>query len=234
MSLARPPHRKNRAAGWTLIELLVVASILAILAGLLVPACQSALASARSAKCVSNLRQIGIALNSYAGDNNNCYPAITDPVSKKDWDQAAIAPYLPLKPNGRQNAVMVCPAAQYAGARNPDLSRTYSAAEGLIGLNGGQVAWTYGIPRNRNTIQHESTTLLLFEGAQSGGFTYCNVVTTWTMISGTSDLKAGGTTSAYVDFRHKQGMRLLMGDGHVADLLRANASSITQGAWQGL
>lgn len=58
-----------RAPGFTLIELLVVIAILAVLASLLLPALASAKSSARSAKCKSNQRQIGLALQMYVHEN---------------------------------------------------------------------------------------------------------------------------------------------------------------------
>lgn len=62
--------------GFTLIELLVTVSIIACLAGLLMPALSKMSAKAQTTACAGNLRQIGIASLQYAADNNQHLPVI--------------------------------------------------------------------------------------------------------------------------------------------------------------
>jgi prepilin-type N-terminal cleavage/methylation domain-containing protein len=60
--------------GFTLIELLVAIAIIAILAGLLLPALGKAKQQSQKAKCLQNLHEIGLGLKMYVNDNRDMFP----------------------------------------------------------------------------------------------------------------------------------------------------------------
>jgi prepilin-type processing-associated H-X9-DG protein/prepilin-type N-terminal cleavage/methylation domain-containing protein len=63
---------------FTLIELLVVIGVIALLAALLLPVFGKAKESGRASVCLSNLRQVGLALQLYVTENNNHLPTMYD------------------------------------------------------------------------------------------------------------------------------------------------------------
>ncbi|MBI3882413.1 MAG: type II secretion system protein [Verrucomicrobia bacterium] len=125
--------KKSQAAGradelaFTLIELLVVIAIIGLLASLLLPVLGKAREKGRSTKCVSNLRQLGIALRVYVDDNGNKIPAMRD---------ASVPPNPPAGPEPPPNELL---AKNLSGATNVFLCP--SDDQNLYVLTGSSYAW---------------------------------------------------------------------------------------------
>ncbi len=73
---------------FTLIELLVVIAIIAVLAGMLLPALSNVKDKVTTLTCVSNMKQVGQVLHSYANDFNDSLPKF-----HRDWNESNVPAY---------------------------------------------------------------------------------------------------------------------------------------------
>jgi len=86
MTRSAPTSATRPSPGFTLIELLVVISIIALLISILLPALRQARDSARIVQCMSNQRQIGIVMNTYANENSETMVVY--------YERSSASPYL--------------------------------------------------------------------------------------------------------------------------------------------
>lgn len=79
-------HRPHTSRGFSLTEILVALVIIAALAGIAVPVIRTGIDSANQAGCLSNLRQIGIALETYGQDHGQRMPVMEAGRRSRDED----------------------------------------------------------------------------------------------------------------------------------------------------
>ena len=100
--------KKNNA--FTITELLVVIAIIGILVAIIMPVASKWIEKSNDSKCLSNLRQIGVALKLYANENNDTIvPAFSSSANPVTW-QSRLDPYLGLPANTlRSGRAWQCP-----------------------------------------------------------------------------------------------------------------------------
>lgn len=105
--MTHPQHKTTHHA-FTLIELLVVISIVSLLIAILLPALGKARVSARSLKCLTGMRQIGVAQYMYLNDNKEAFPWAFDIGNSYKYQYTSVyAYYLSTK------QVVQCPNARW-------------------------------------------------------------------------------------------------------------------------
>jgi prepilin-type N-terminal cleavage/methylation domain-containing protein/prepilin-type processing-associated H-X9-DG protein len=221
-------HRR----GFTLIELLVVIAIIAILAAILFPVFAQARDKARAAGCLSNTKQIGVALQMYAQDYDETLPMYWDDPAGESRNKGAkndnplgywhnhLAPYT------KNYQIFVCPSARTATERLVDTGEgTPKERKALAWRGSGSYGWNYWYlgawPGQTYTLAMVTAPAETIAVAESSRLVNAGVVYPAPNCVGIPDY-AGWTRSAstrkmlWTQFadRHQGGNNIVFVDGH--------------------
>ncbi len=198
-----------RQRGFTLIELLVVIAIIAILAAILFPVFARAREKARQTSCLSNAKQLGLAMMMYADDYNERFPAVYVWFPNGYWAQL-ISPYV------KNRQIFTCPSAptdapvgggSWRGLWSDPLHYGFNL-DYLGHASGGHATRTVALAQ----ITHPAETILLGENHAEWGYAIGNP-SRWLGHAPDYDNDANYTRQM-ASMAHNEGRNLVYCDGH--------------------
>jgi len=212
-----------QAKGFTLIELLVVISIIAVLAAILFPVFARARENARRASCMSNLKQMGLAVMMYTQDYDEAFPFSNIPTTVKPpggwWTPSANAAYWPqiLYPYTKSTQVYVCPSATVD---------TQNQVYGNYGANLYLMPNTDAVPLKMAAVVSASTTYMMMDfgnlraypgyvKSPDGYYAYLPGEGDLGVALGSTALRPDSLQSDYQSGRHFGDVNMCFADGHV-------------------
>jgi prepilin-type N-terminal cleavage/methylation domain-containing protein/prepilin-type processing-associated H-X9-DG protein len=214
---ARDPNRQT-CGGFSLIELLVVVSIIAVLAGMLLPGVRMVRDAARATQCTSNLRQLQLANATYKSDNGYWIPGYDNTFAgSRFWIQSRdfIASYTDDKVTDADNTHI--PAGQFCPASRPPASWD-------------KMSYSYGY--NCNATMAPAGQPWYFHPTDAGIVSFADGLDWFLSYGGLSNYYVTGSpkpegarSSQSTAFRHHGTAQVAFYDGHVTSMKFTELSS---------
>ncbi len=237
---------RQKSNAFTLIELLVVVGIIGLLVALLLPSLVAARESAKSIKCLSNLRQMTIAAQEYAILYNGSYPPAIGPGYSDgtlgyayQWDFTIVTLLAPpytqtARPGLLWSGQSIMEVQQCPSFDGKSMS---AGAEKFTGYNyntsyigRGKVGTLFDPPAKVNQVRCPSATVLFGDGQYAAGANkYMRSPVASTFISD----GVVPTTSGTQGFRHRKKTNASFADGHAESIAWRDALTAGQGVAPG-
>ncbi len=209
----------KHSAAFTLIELLVVIAIIGVLAGIFLPVLARVQENGRTTQCASNLRQIGVAILAYAGDNNGVMPLANGPIpytappradgATLGWTEQ-LDPYL-----GTDRKIYACPSSKILLTNDATYSYFMGCHAAYVANNGSPAAVRLSL------LSAPSRYILGGDISGNGVFTSTDSDKNDSTVN-----PAFAFTATRSPF-HNGKVNLLFGDGHVGAFAAFDAHQMT-------
>ena len=184
-----------RKSGFTLIELLVVIAIIAILAAILFPVFARAREKARQTSCLSNLKQLGLALTMYSQDYDETHPRYYHiPIAGHDdgVSSGGVCVYSAILPYVKNAQIFQCPSHKPVG--------TYTWSDGVSFTASYGINWYYYLSPPYQTERFDGDDPSRVAAMTEYDTSYHTLYFPWIANDGT--------------FLHNEGQNVVYGDGH--------------------
>ncbi len=195
-----------RHRAFTLIELLATLAVIGLLAATLLPAVARARERARALPCLSQLRQIALAVHSYSDEASDCFPRSSHSAfvaGQLPWSRA-VAGHLGSSPTGWTNllaGVYRCASKKTTGTWSYGLNVYYELSPALDDYTGSPAVW-----HRRAAVPRPASTVLLAEVPGSVDHVMAHF---WTSLADATDVAAT---------RHSGRAVYVFADGHAESL----------------